>query len=281
MNRKLPFWFWIGISALVLFQILMIFEKETISFCFYVFVWWAYIIVLDGLVYKIKGSSIFSRLKFKISLLILASALFWGFFEALNLRINNWHYVATGDVHFPNALLKIVFALIAFGGVLPIIMETFEILKELGFWNNYKYSKKWSWLEQPAFLWIIIGFTMLILSLFWPDYFFWMIWITFIFILDPIIEKENGKSLLLELKKGRFQTFFLLLTAGLVCGFLWEFWNYWAGLKWVYTVPFVGEWKMFEMPIFGYFGFPCFALECYIFYQFLGILSSRIKRVLY
>ncbi|MGZ5435395.1 MAG: hypothetical protein ACXW3F_04990, partial [Pyrinomonadaceae bacterium] len=67
---------------------------------------------------------------------------------------------------------------------------------------------------------------------------------------------------------------FSLLSAGLVCGFLWEFWNYWALSKWTYTVPYFGDIKIFEMPVLGYLGFPPFAIECWAMYIFVRSLLN-------
>jgi hypothetical protein len=55
---------------------------------------------------------------------------------------------------------------------------------------------------------------------------------------------------------------------GIVCGLLWECWNYWAHTKWVYTVPVPPHVKLFEMPLAGYLGFPAFAVECFVMYVF-------------
>ena len=65
-----------------------------------------------------------------------------------------------------------------------------------------------------------------------------------------------------------------LLAAGLICGFLWEFWNYWALTKWTYTVPYFGDIKLFEMPVLGYLGFPPFAIECWAMYIFVRSLLT-------
>ena len=54
-----------------------------------------------------------------------------------------------------------------------------------------------------------------------------------------------------------------------MCGVLWEFWNYWAATKWTYTVPYLGDLKIFEMPVLGYLGFPPFALECYAMWHWV------------
>jgi len=62
----------------------------------------------------------------------------------------------------------------------------------------------------------------------------------------------------------------------LICGALWEFWNYWSLSKWIYTVPFFEERKGFEMPFLGFLGFPPFTIEAYVMYNFLSLF--RFKR---
>ena len=66
-----------------------------------------------------------------------------------------------------------------------------------------------------------------------------------------------------------------LCVAGFVCGLLWEFWNYWARAKWVYTVPILPDLKLFEMPLPGYLGFPAFALECFAMYVTVRLVLWR------
>ena len=61
---------------------------------------------------------------------------------------------------------------------------------------------------------------------------------------------------------------------------LWEFWNFWSRAKWHYTVPIMERWKIFEMPLPGYFGFPPFALECFTMYVFVRRLVTRGGRTI-
>jgi hypothetical protein len=88
------------------------------------------------------------------------------------------------------------------------------------------------------------------------------VFLGFIFLLEPI-----NRGLGAEALDGRRT--FNLLASGLLCGVLWEFWNFWAGAKWHYTVPILEHLKIFEMPLPGYFGFPPFAVECFVMYVFL------------
>ncbi len=59
---------------------------------------------------------------------------------------------------------------------------------------------------------------------------------------------------------------------GLWAGLVWELFNYWARCKWIYTVPGLEDWKLFEMPILGFLGFPVFALEGFVFYSLVSHL---------
>jgi hypothetical protein len=92
--------------------------------------------------------------------------------------------------------------------------------------------------------------------------------------LDPLLEKIGIRSLSLTIASGRRSRVWSLLAGGLVCGGLWEFWNYWAASKWIYSVPFF-HWKIFEMPLLGFLGFPPFALECWILYHLLRSVPLR------
>ena len=62
------------------------------------------------------------------------------------------------------------------------------------------------------------------------------------------------------MKDGALGEVVLIGTAGLACGILWEFWNYWSMPKWEYTLPHLGFASVFEMPVLGYGGYVPFAL---------------------
>jgi hypothetical protein len=104
-----------------------------------------------------------------------------------------------------------------------------------------------------------------------------LIWLSFIFFLDPINYLRGWPSIVGDLTKGDWRRLFSLLAGGLICGLLWEFWNYWALSKWSYTVPYFGKVKIFEMPVLGYLGFPPFAVECWVIYIFFrSLLTPRL-----
>ena len=126
---------------------------------------------------------------------------------------------------------------------------------------------------SPAFA--VLGLCLCVAPLLWPRYFFAAIWVGPIFLLDPLLERLGLRSLSLQIATGQRRRIFSLLVGGLVCGILWEFWNFWAASHWIYSVPFFGSWKIFEMPLPGFLGFPPFALECWILYHLLNQLQHR------
>jgi hypothetical protein len=68
-------------------------------------------------------------------------------------------------------------------------------------------------------------------------FFFPAVWVGPILLLDPLLERAGRQSLSLAVAGGTRHRVWSLLTGGPVCGLMWEFWNFWAFSKWIYTVP--------------------------------------------
>jgi hypothetical protein len=92
------------------------------------------------------------------------------------------------------------------------------------------------------------------------------VWLGFILLIDPLNAHAGNESILHDWSRGHTGRLVNLMLAGLLCGLLWEFWNYWSGTKWIYNVPILADVKVFEMPILGFGGFPPFAVECFVMY---------------
>ena len=127
---------------------------------------------------------------------------------------------------------------------------------------------------EPAAL--LLGTACLVLPLVWPRYCFPLVWGAGFFLLDPFVKLLGGRSLIQAWLDGERREHLCLLAAGLLCGLWWEAWNYPAAAKWVYTLPVLNFGKIFEMPVLGYLGFPPFALECAVMYNFMRVLDERV-----
>jgi hypothetical protein len=202
-------------------------------------------------------------------MLALASIPLWLVFEFYNLYIDNWYYVGLPG----NFALRMFGYAWSFATIWPAIFEASDLI---GVWRGSVHGGS-EHDDQigglPTAISIVAGALMLIVPLVVSSatarYLAAPVWLGFIFLLDPINALLGGPSLMVDLVNKRYARTVDLLLSGLLCGVLWEFWNYWALAKWHYTVPIMEHVKLFEMPLPGFLGFPAFALECFVMWVFL------------
>jgi hypothetical protein len=244
--------------------------------------WTGYILLVDGLVYRKRGSSWLTTHRGEFCFLALASSPLWVVFEGYNLLIENWRYINLPD----NLLVRYFGYAWAFATISPGIFQTADLIATF---RHHTASRPSPIDTRPSTIdhgpWtmdhfaIAAGAAMLLLPMIRPSpYFAAPVFLGFIFLLDPINARAGDESLLSDLRRGDYERTVNLLASGFVCGGLWEFWNFWARAKWVYTVPIIGDIKIFEMPVLGYLGFPPFALECFTMYVFVRRLIWRGSR---
>lgn len=201
------------------------------------------------------------------------SVLVWLVFELFNLRVKNWTY---HDLP-ANILERWLGYFVAYASVIPA-------MREISLFIQSFLSKKRLALFRvrgaPALLksWFFSGIILIILALTWPRLFFPFGWLCFIFLLEPLNYWLKNETFLKDLEKRDWTRFWSWLLAGLVAGFLWEFWNFWAGSHWEYSLPYLNFWRVFQMPVFGYTGFLPFALEVFALYQLLFALYKKLQR---
>jgi len=175
----------------------------------------------------------------------------------------------------PRTPLRWAAGVIAFASVLPGTVETLALVENLGALRTVRVRPLvWSPGKERAVL--VLGAACLVLPLAWPDVFFPLTWGSLVFLLEPWNRRHARRSFLRDLESGEAGPFCRTLLAGLVCGALWEAWNFWARVKWVYTVPGFEGMKVFEMPLLGFLGFPPFAVECLVLLRFLGGVRDRL-----
>lgn len=260
----------IGLVILLVSEVLMLAGISPFTTWFYSLAWWSYIFIVDQAVYGLKGDSLWVSRRREFLFLIPLSVFFWMIFEGLNVYLDNWSYV-----NLPVQIwLRWPGYFIAYATVLPALFETRELLEALGLFANVKMKPMFKGSSWRAYF-TLIGIVSLLLVIFLPRFFFPLTWLFFIFLLEPVLYTWRGNSIMRQLKNGDPRDLLLLLASGMICGILWEFWNFWAASKWTYTVPFFSWLKIFEMPLLGFFGFPPFAVECWVMYNFVNLFRGR------
>ena len=228
--------------------------------------WLGYILVTNGLAEWIYRDSLIRRMRFSFLLLFLISLPFWWFFEFINLTVKNWNYI------FPHPISQTNFAIqasIDFSTVVPAVLSaSFLVLQILSARTGIKFPSfeiRRRWLSVS----VLIGVISLCLLGLIPDLTFPLVWIAPTLIVEPFIYSLGYPSLLAQVKKGDWTLPVAIMLATFISGIFWEMWNFYSLPKWIYTIPYVGFWKIFEMPFLGYFGYPFFGIIVYSFTIFM------------
>jgi hypothetical protein len=235
--------------------------------------WLGYCLTIDALVVLRKGDSLLTRSRRRYVGLFLVSIPAWWLFEALNARTGNWVYQGA---EFFTPLQFGVLASISFSTVVPAVLGTAELASTFTWIGRLGPGPRVP-RSRPVLLgFFLAGWLALGCLLVWPRLFFPFIWVAPYFILEPLNIWLGYRSLAARVAERDWRPVVALWTGVLVCGFFWEFWNFFSYPKWVYHVPYLGFLHVFEMPLLGYGGYLPFALELYAIYQFVsGLLGGN------
>jgi len=260
----------LGILMIIFAEMTNFLKIEPFIYWFIALIWYGYIPVADSIVYNLRNKSYIINRPKKFITLALLSVIFWLIFEFYNRFLKGWYYVGTPTQ--PSRCIPCYFAI---STILPAVFETAEIIKGLKFFRKTK-IKKIKISNSLLYSLVLLGLMFIILPFFYHSPYMWaLVWIGFIFLLDPINYMLGEKSLIKQIKEGKIHILFSLFIAGYICGFFWEFWNYWAYTKWYYTVPILDELKVFEIPVLGFLAYGFFAWELYVLYYFAKLLFPR------
>jgi hypothetical protein len=265
--RTLPPYGWIGLAVMLVSEAGMLARVEPFASWHTPIAWTGYILLVDAFVWKRRGSSWLRNRPAEFVFLACVSVPLWVVFELYNkYSLHNWHYLGLPE----SILVRYAGYAWSFATIFPAIFETAELVScvrdRRGDVHRFDETPPQA-LGPLAWLSVALGGAMLLLPILYPSpYLAAPVWLGFIFLLDPLNARAGSESILGDWRHGRTHRLGNLLVAGLLCGLIWEFWNYWAHAKWIYTVPILPGVRIFEMPVVGFGGFPPFAVECFVMY---------------
>ena len=272
---------WLGLAIMVGSEAATLAHVEPFASWNTPICWTGFILFCDEIVYRRRGDSWIRSDPKEFTLLTLASIPLWLMFEFYNLFLDNWNYTGLPE----NFWLRQFGYAWSFATIWPAIFEGADLIAvgrdrsggSRGSGGSSKSSPYPPDLPALPGLWIAIGALMLASPFFVSPavarYLAAPVWLGFIFLLDPINARLGAQTLTRDRAIN-------LGLRGLLCGVLWEGWNYWSAAKWHYTVPIMEHTKIFEMPLPGYGGFPAFALECFTMYVFVRRAFTRGGRAI-
>jgi hypothetical protein len=275
-RRPFPLHGWMGIFALVSAEVLLFRRVEPVATYFTPIAWSAYILVADAAVLALTNRSRLNDAPLVLARIALLSVPLWLIFEAYNFRLRNWVYVGVPH-EWAAALLGYGWS---FATISPAIFETSDLVQAI---MPPLPGEPWKISARAEIVLMALGAICLLVPVVIPrrigSYLFGLLWVGFLLLLDPLNRRLGLPSFVGDLAEGFRRRFYGFFLAGWICGWLWEFWNYWALAKWHYTFPMLQRAKIFEMPVPGYLGFMPFALECFTMYVTAAWLAGWVKRV--
>lgn len=278
-DSRLPAHGHVGLAIILMAEALLFSGNQVVGHWFTPIVWTGYILFVDALVYRLRGRSPLVTDRTELLIIAIVSIGGWWLFEFYNApRFWNsdlelwWHYHNLE----PNPYLRRAGYDWAFATIFPALFVTAELLAGT-ILSRPESGRPIRLPKQTLYLMIALGAGGALVPLIWVSpWLVPLVWLSLIFLLDPLNALRGWPSVVGDLSRGDGRRLAALLASGALCGVLWEFWNYWALTKWTYTVPYLGNIKIFEMPVLGYLGFPPFAVECWAVYVFCrSLLGPR------
>lgn len=271
--RRLPIHGWAGLALVALAWSLNWSMGGLRTHLLFFPLWLGYCLSVDALVYMRKGTSMLTRSIGNYVGLFIISAPAWWLFELFNLRTQNWFY--DGRQYFSD-LEYFILASISFSTVMPAVFGTAELAGTFGWIKRSGPKTRSADTRMPAYRFLLSGLLMMVLVVAWPLYFFPLVWVSVLFVLEPLNFWAGKRTLLRHYIDGDSRPVLGLWAGVLICAFFWEMWNFFSYPKWIYNVPFVDFLRIFEMPLLGYTGYIPFSMELFALYYFTtGLLGLK------
>ena len=260
-----PAWGWTAVIFLLPFWVLAWNRFDWfIPLQVYTFtpLWLCYIVIVNALTTRRKGSCLLTNRPFYLIGLSLLSSGFWWYYEFLNGFIRNWHYAGLEGLTIGEYVFH---SSIAYATVLPAVISTIELLNTIPrmaqpFMEFGAYRLHVS--RAGAVTVWIGGCAVLGLAAVYPEQLFMCVWMAPLFILVGARRAMKQTTVFALLEQHDWRPVILPATAALICGFFWELWNFRSYAHWEYNIPLVDGFHVFEMPVVGYAGYLPFGMVC-------------------
>jgi hypothetical protein len=280
LSTPLPFplWGWLGMGWMCTAWMLAWTRLPSLAWMqhhTYVLVWLGYIVTVLALTQQRAGTCMLTRRPLLLAGLAFVSAFFWWGFEFLNRGVQNWFYQ---NVEHFSPLEYAIMATLSFMTVLPAVLATYDWLTTrprltagLQDWICIRFARPR--LAGAGFA--LAGAVGLFLLPVYPNALFPLLWIAPLALLCGLLAAAGEATLFDDLGCGDWSTLVRLSLAAVICGFFWEMWNMYSLARWVYEVPYVGRFHIFEMPVLGFAGYGPFGWECAAVAMIFGLWEPK------
>lgn len=260
----------IGLSIATISTVLTFFHLEPVATYHSAIVWSGYILFADAMAFLLRGESFLCTYRGGLPYLLFIAFPIYAVFEVYNTLTLGWEY------HYATSHPLWRFILFSWGWiqVVPSLVVTAWWLDTFKLFQNDEHpaititSGLVMFIAALGFVMIVTPFmvereTMVGLS---PPLGS-LLYYSFMFIgpacvFDTINYWRGKRSFLRDLEGGHWEPLLTFSVTGVVCGFLWEGWNYPATGRWIYPLLPFPEYKAFELPLPFYLYYMPFTIAC-------------------
>lgn len=294
-----PWWFWLGVIMWGVPLILLWTHRPwphlgwLLKFSD-IPLFWGFILILDGYAYKRGGHSMMSTNPRELIGIGVASVSGWMVFDFLNFFIHmNWYYPFGNNLDGREFLL---YALIGSSGFLPMAFEWYYLLRTFeGIRNRFSNGPKWNPKLWVKILVLVLSYVMLFFMGVNPNTFFYFVWLGPVIILTYMLEFVGIWTPFRPIIQGNWSYFLIFALTFLFQGIILEFENYVSAARnaagvpilcqspafWMYHLPYVHRYCVFEMPLLGYLGYLPFSVYCWLWWIMVAFLLNINKNQFY
>ncbi len=285
-STKIPFpiWFWVGLVVwgLTLFVLWAKFqEPKWLLNWAYIPLFWGFTLMLDGWVYfRAHRNSLLSRSPHEIIGIGAAATVGWLLFEYLNFFVDdNWFYPCADIV--PEDEFG-VYAIIGASGLMPAVFEIYNLMNTFpAFRHRYDRGPKLATSRRTRNIILMLALVGIFSISFFPEVMFGVLWIAPLIIFAVVLENFGIWTPFTPIKYGNWSPFLKYSLCYVIYGFLLECWNYFNAIHdpldpanmttytpahWVYSIPYISRFHVFEMPLVGYLGYLPFGAYCAVWW---------------
>ncbi|MBC8155296.1 MAG: hypothetical protein H7Z72_20590 [Bacteroidetes bacterium] len=294
----LPVWFWVGLvlwgGTLLLLWTKSEEPKWLLNWA-YLPLFWGFTFVIDGWVYiRANGESLVSRFPREVIGIGVAATSGWMLFEYLNFFVDeNWYY-PRGDI-VPDDEFT-VYAIAGSSGLMPTVFELYTLMNTFRFRHRFDRGPKITLPKSVGIGVLVLAFSGMFAIGFFPDGMFGVLWLSPLLVLSVVLERIGIWTPFTPVKEGNWSPLLKYALTYLIYGFLLEWWNYYNSTHdpadpghivtftpahWVYSLPYVNRFHVFEMPLLGYLGYLPFGVYCavwWIAFAFLLNIPTQFAR---
>jgi hypothetical protein len=260
-QRRFPWWGWLGLALVAASWFSawhVVFVPPEWRRHLFTPLWLGYILAMNGLAFRNQGWALLTHRTGWFLALFPVSAAFWWLFEYLNQFVGNWYYSGVGASSDWDYFIH---ATLPFSTVIPAVASTWAWLMHLPRLDTMRLPAINGHAALARFA-LAGGLLALACIGIWPDTLFSVLWLAPLLILGALQQLLLGETLFAPLQQGDWRPLLQPALAALICGLLWELWNFGSFAKWHYSIPYAQRFFVFEMPLLGYGGYLPFGIEC-------------------